>query len=210
MSVLCLAPQYNTGKKKDATGAFQPEAKAFAKLHSVDAPILIDNSKSKAAMRKAVLAAIESAEPDTLVLFCHGWKTGIQFGFGLSNVKELVAAFPDNMLAPRVILYGCLTADGGGVGGDGGFADTLRDAFCANGHEYAQVDAHVTAGHTTRNPFVRRFEGGGIVTGGVGGYYLVTPKSALWKKWVSELKGELRFLFPFMTTVDIHAYLDEV
>ena len=207
MNILSLAPQYNTGTKKDATGAFQPEACAFAKMHGAPDPILINNRQIKAIMRQRVLMLVKKYQPDVLALFCHGWKTGIQFGFGMAQVQDLVAAFPKGTIAPRVIIYGCLTADGGGVGGDGGFADALRDAFCTSGRTYAQVDAHVTAGHTTRNPYVRRFEGNGIATGGVGGYYLVAPKSALWKRWVQALKGEMRFLFPFLTTTDIHADL---
>ena len=33
--ILVLAPKHNTGTKKDATGAFQPEAATFAKRNGV-------------------------------------------------------------------------------------------------------------------------------------------------------------------------------
>lgn len=208
MNILSIAPMHNTGNKKDATGAFIPEAKAFNKFHadSFDTfgPVLIDNKQSKAKMRADVVSAIEKYQPEMLAVFCHGWKTGIQFGFDRKNLVEMVTAFPSNNIAPLVCIYGCLTADGDAPGGDGGFADVLRDAFCEIGFRNCQVDAHETAGHTTRNPFVRRFEGKGSSTGGVGGYYLVQPKSKPWGAWQKALKGDLRFNFPFMYVEVIH------
>ena len=147
------------------------------------------------------------SNPDVLAIFGHGWETGIQCGFGLAQVGDLAGALAGAARAPRVILYGCLTAEGTGPGGDGGFADALRDALCAAGAAWAQVDAHVTAGHCCRIPYVRRFEGAGVPTGGLGGAYLVTPGAALWKPWVAALKGDLRFRFPFLSAVAIHCEL---
>lgn len=206
MTILCVAPRYNTDKP-DATGAFQPEARAFAALHGAAAPVLYDNRATKPARRRAVLGAIAAVHPDVLAIFGHGWETGIQCGFGLAQVGDLAGALAGAARAPRVILYGCLTAEGTGPGGDGGFADALRDALCAAGAAWAQVDAHVTAGHCCRNPYVRRFEGAGVPTGGLGGAYLVTPGAALWKPWVAALKGDLRFRFPFLSAVAIHCEL---
>jgi hypothetical protein len=211
MNILAFAPLYNSENKKDATGAFQPEAELFLKFHSSDLtnPILIDNKQSKKKMMSDVVSNIDKYQPEMLAFFCHGWKTGIQFGFNLKNLVEIVKVFPTNNIAPIVCIYGCLTADGDGPGGDGGFADTLRDTFCQNGFRHVQVDAHVTAGHATRNPFVRRFEGKGSPVGGVGGYYLVQPKSKLWKAWQKGLTGSLRFRFPFMSVETIHTELGE-
>lgn len=211
MNLLSIAPMHNTGNKKDATGAFIPEAKTFNAFHAKNfdtfGPVLIDNKKSKAQMRADVVSAIGKYQPEMLAIFCHGWKTGIQFGFNLKNVEELVAAFPANNIAPLVCIYGCLTADGDAPGGDGGFADALRDKLCYLGFRHCQVDAHVTAGHATRNPFVRRFEGKGSPDGGVGGYYLVQPKSKPWKAWQKALKTDYRFQFPFKAVEDIHGDL---
>ena len=211
MKILSLAPQHNVKGKVDATGAFQPEARAFAALHGAPSPVLIDNRQNKAVMRQHVLSAIAAAQPDVLALFCHGWSSGIQFGFGTAHVGALAAAMPPAAevvgTIPRIIIYGCLTADGGGAGGDSGFADALRDAMCRVGHVHVQVDAHVTAGHCCRNPFVRRFDGNGLAEGGVGGYYLVAPKSAAWARWIAALKGDLRFRFPFLGVVDLHREL---
>lgn len=211
MNILSLAPMFNTGGKKDATGAFKPEAKAFSAHypqynHTVD---YIDNKGTKANMRKEVIDNIRKCQPDVLAFFCHGWKTGIQFGFNLTNLVEIVDSFPTGNLAPVVVIYGCLTADGTGPGGDGGFADILRDTFCQKGFRHVQVDAHVTPGHATRNPNVRRFEGKGSSSGGVGGYYLVSPGSKLWKPWVAALKTDFRFDFPFMSAEFIHKSLEK-
>lgn len=215
MRILSLVAKHNTGTKRDATGAFIPEAEAFTDyMNSRGASItawiaFVDNKENKAKMRNKVIEFIVQHQPDVLAFFCHGWKTGIQFGFDLKNSVEIVNAFPKMNIAPIIIIYGCLTADGGGPGGDGGFADNLRDQFCQAGLRHVQVDAHVTAGHTTRNPNVRRFEGRGSSSGGVGGYYLVEPKSKLWKPWVASLKTPFRFDFPFMSVETIHNTLEK-
>jgi hypothetical protein len=205
MKILALAPLYNSPGKNDATGAFQPEARAFVRLHG-GAYSPIDNHASKAAMRADVMRQIVTERPGILALCCHGWRTGIQFGFGLANVAELAEAIAENdgTDAPRVVLYACSTADGSGPGGDGGFADRLRDALCAAGCVECQVDAHDRPGHTTKNPFVRRFVGAGSAVGGTGGQWIVAPKSTLWRRWVAALRGDLRLRFPLMTVAEIH------
>jgi hypothetical protein len=207
MKAICIAPKFNSGAKHDATGAFQPEARAFVKRWG-GTLLLVDNLAGKAAMRRAVLEAVGADPPDVLALFCHGWNTGIQFGFGLRDVPALAELFRRNDHDPVIAIYGCLTGGSAGPGGDGGFADVLRDALCAVGQVQCQVDAHTTAGHATRNPYVRRFEGGGVASGGVGGYYLVTPRSAKWQRWVRALQGDLRLRFPLMSAMEIHAELE--
>jgi hypothetical protein len=218
--ILVLAPLRNSGQKKDATGAFQPEAAAFAKRHGVPKAqvVWIDNGLAKPAMRKAVLAAIDKAKAaggglQALAVFCHGWKTGIQFGFGAGDVDALAAALA-GVKDVRVPLYACNTAKGAGddaaaVGGDGGFADLLRDALCRAGAVDCQVDAHTTAGHTSKNPFVRRFQGMGSPYGGAGGYFIVTPgQKPLWGRWRTALRDTpLRHDLPFLTVAELHAAL---
>ena len=218
--ILVLAPLRNSGGKKDATGAFQPEAAAFGKRHGVPKAqvVWIDNALGKAAMRKAVLAAIARAKAaagglQALAVFCHGWKTGIQLGFGSGDVDALAAALAD-VKDVRVPLYACNTAQGdgddaGAVGGDGGFADLLRDALCRAGAVDCQVDAHTTAGHTTKNPFVRRFQGMGSPHGGAGGFFIVTPRQKpLWGRWRAALRDTaLRHDLPFRSVAELHAAL---
>ena len=62
MNVLAFAPQYNSKGKHDATGAFQPEAMAWAAMHITGART-IDNHRSKAQMRADVLTAICETRP---------------------------------------------------------------------------------------------------------------------------------------------------
>jgi hypothetical protein len=118
-------------------------------------------------------------------------------------------------LVPVVALYCCSTGAASSAdayaefGGDGGFADRLRDALCVAGGVHCTVDAHTTAGHTTMNPYVRRFEGRGSRVGGVGGFDLVSPKSGdLWRRWRRALREtSLRYRFPVMSVAEIHDWL---
>ncbi len=208
-SIIAFAPQYNTGKKHDATGAFQPEAEAFCAFRKSGAVFLVNNRLAPQAMRAEVLYLLRPP-CFNFAFFCHGRTKGIQFGFGTSNVDELakaIAAACKPISDPRIALYCCNTAGGPGVGGDGGFADLLRDALCRAGAVNCQVDAHVGRGHTTERPYVRRFEGKGSPVGGVGGYFLVAPGSKLWRPWVKAMKdekGTLRYEFPFMAVDALH------
>lgn len=219
-SIIAFAPAFNTHGRHDATGAFQPEARAFLGHNgAVGDLFLISNRNTEDAMRKQVLGAIGGlgrtlGADSAVAFFCHGLRRKIQFGFDVRNVDQLAhgiaeATYP-GMRCALVVLYCCNTAGVPGVGGDGGFADALRDALCRAGSTYCQVDAHTTAGHTTRNPYVRRFEGKGSPVGGVGGYMLVAPKSKLWPKWRKAMQdehGTLRYEFPFMAVSEIHKRL---
>ena len=220
---IVFAPKHNTHGKHDATGAFIPEARRFAELHGC-AVYLFDNRQTMAKRRAEVEEVLRAARFDAFAtpvvgFFCHGWKNGIQAGWRTPQVPalaELVAHVIDSnyLIMP---LYACDAArdDDGerdddlteGPGGDGGFADELRDALCVAGVTDCVVDAHATAGHTTRNPYVRRFEGQGSPVGGQGGAWIVRPRSAMWRAWVSELRGEMRLMFPLLPTAVIHEEL---
>lgn len=199
---LVFAPKFNTGKKHDATGAFQPEQKAFAKRHKIPETnlFLVDNTQTAKQMRDFVLSKLKRVEPvRTIVFMCHGWLSGIQFGFDKTSLKDLAWALA-RVVDVRVVLYACSTAQGG-PGGDGGFADILRDALRDAGAADCQIDAHTTAGHTTKNPYVRRFLGQGAATGGV---FIVDPKdNDIWPKWREALKTDFRFDFPYMSVGEI-------
>jgi hypothetical protein len=211
MNAIAFSPQFNTGTKRDATGAFQPEAKAWFEEIAGSHPgsdvrvFHVDNHLSAAKMRAFVYDKIGEAKPDRIAFFCHGWPTGIQFGFNLAHIEALadcIASISD----PIVAIFGCLTGDGPG-NGDGHFADMLRDALCSAGSIDCRVDAHTTAGHCARNPYVRRFDGLGSPVGGMGGQWIVATGSALWKPWRKALEGDLRFRFSGMEIADIHREL---
>lgn len=223
-SIIAFAPAFDTHGRHDATGAFQPEARAFLKHNGAEAGLfLISNRNTEDAMRKQVLGVLSDAsaaggdEYPTIAFFCHGLGRKIQFGFDVRNVDQLAAAMKGLKgwaLHARVVLYACNTGMASKkeqyepVGGDGGFADALRDAMCRADLVWARVDAHTTAGHTTRNPYVRRFEGMGSPVGGVGGYMLVAPGTKLWPKWRKALRDtNLRYDVPLMSVSEIHERL---
>jgi hypothetical protein len=210
MRVLSLAPLHNSPGKRDATGAFQPEARAFTRL-GADGSVyrIVDNSANSAKMRGVTGTSIRLARPGVIGFFCHGWRTGIQFGWNLDSIDTLASVIAEACPtdAPIVALYACSTASGG-VGGDGGFADQLRDALCKAGAVNCRVDAHDRSGHCTRNPYVRRFEGQGSTVGSTGGLWIVQPGTSPWKPWVRALREtDLRLRFPMMSIAEIHKEL---
>lgn len=220
--VLCFVPLHNAEGKKDVTGAFLPEAKAFCALAEDGVIYQFDNRKGLAARRSEVLKKLSEAQEGltSVAFFCHGWMDGIQAGFLRKHTPELAAAIKalvlphleDEVIVP---LYCCstgkdpqddpLTASGTG---DDSFADKLRDALCSEGLVYCRVMGHTTAAHTTKNPMVLFMDGFGVPDGGVGGYPPVSPKSANWPKWKKALQStRLRFEMPYMTPAEIHEYL---
>jgi hypothetical protein len=217
LRMLCLVPDQNTPGKRDVSGAFFPEARAFARHHGADPDEVVQRFPSALPLpqrRAACVAAIQkSTQLDVLSFFCHGWRDGLQAGFTRSNVLALarLIAMHANRDA-HVLLYACQTGRDGdaqeaddrepGPGGDGGFADELRDACEVLGRRIT-VMGHTTAGHCTCNPFARYFAPG---CGGLGGHWYVEPESQLWQAWVRALRdprSTLRYRFPFMSTAEI-------
>lgn len=224
MRGLVVHPLHNSPGKHDASGAFVPEAKRFAELHGFDR-VGFDNQAPKVRRRVAVETAIWEAEGllDVVAIFAHGFRRGMQTGHTLGNVADLAECIARRS-APdvRVVLYACDTARDAdrdrtddmdlGPGGDGGFADALRDALGREGCHGGWVDAHVTAGHTTRNPHVRRFHTDGSLEGVAGGDWLVVPRSLLWRRWARSLWGkvepeDIRLRWPLLTAEEIEAEL---
>jgi len=240
-NTIVFAPKYNT-KRADATGAFQPEARRFMERHGISSDLyhLVDNTgrgnpggkpgpKDKARMKRQVLEAIDStlhvnAELRGVAFFCHGYRTGIQFGITNKDVGALASSIASaSHPTVRVPLYACDTGrdkdrnrkdDLEAFGGDGGFADSLRDALCVQAARDNVVWAHTTAGHTTRNPHVRVFMGLGSEYGNTGGFYVVARNNRkLWKAWRQALRAKgstLRYDFPFMEVAEIHRFLSGI
>lgn len=213
--VMSIAPLRNTVGKRDAD-EFLREARAFNDSRGWTRGVhLFDNNADMATRRLAVLEPLRTyRDLHTFAMFCHGWHHGIQAGFRNHNIPEL--AHELKAVAAKdltVVLYCCSTgADGDGdqqderipgVGGDGGFADRLRDALCELGVR-ATVFAHSTPGHTTRNPWVRMFS----PDERFGGRFLVERESPLWPAWLRSLHGgNMRFRFPYLTQEQLHAEL---
>jgi hypothetical protein len=210
----------NSKGRNDASGAFVPQAKAFAAYHKVplENVLGIDCINTRAATRAAkllehIVKAGNENKIDAIALFCHGWAKGIQFGLSLNNLAEFVAAIKPNAAQDlKVVLYACLTANAAltpkiknkiGVATDGGFADRLRDCMSAQGLVDGWVDAHKTAGHTTMNPYVVRFDC--HYANEPGGAWLVAPRSALWRPWIDGQRQseKIRLGFPLMTELEL-------
>lgn len=194
MKTLAITVKWNASGKADATGAFQPEAKNFSKIHG-GRVVIVDNHMSAVQIRKAVAEAIQADQPELLAFFCHGWSSGLQL-WPKGTVDELAALLSTSH--PLVVLYACSTGYSSFSGGDGGFADKLRDA------SGCQVDAHTTAGHCCKNPYVRRFAAGAP---SVGGEFIVAPGSPKWHAWIAALKTDFRFQFP---TLDLEAIREQI
>lgn len=216
---LILHPIHASIAKPGDAGEFSREALRFAGLHPGARVVRFSNALGKGARRREVERAIASGGPwDVIALFSHGLKTSIQTGHGVEQVAQLADVIAANS-APRlrVELYACDAARDAdadkrddlteSVGGDGGFADLLRDALATRGLQ-GHVDAHAKPGHATKNPHVRRFV---MDHGpGAGGEWLVEPGTTLWRPWSAALKsktGTLRLRFGLMTQAEIHAEL---
>lgn len=224
MNGIVIAPAHNSpGINKrtgtawhDASGAFIPEARAFAKRHGFPPPTLFDNRRPYPARRRQVEAAIRAAARplDVAALMQHGWRDGTQSGHLRDHARglaELLAECSSPSLC--VAVMACDTGRDGdnersddddpGPGGEGGWADLLRDELVRAGVTGCRVLAHATPAHATRNAYLREFR----ADQPTGGSWIVEPDSALWPAWVRALKGSLRFDLPFLTTVEVHARL---
>lgn len=219
MKGLAFAAGFNSTGRHDATGAFQPEAKAFCRLHKLAGPLLFDNRQKYPVRRAFVYHALEECQTgalDVVALFCHGWIDGVQTGHVRAVAQDFARRLA-RVASPRLVLvlYACDSGrdadrdrkddDDAGPGGDGGFADVMRDALLNAGVLEPRVFAHATLGHTTRNPYVRVFDN---TQGTIGGQWVVEPHSPQWRAWVRALdKTSLRFRFPFMSRQEVEAEL---
>ena len=233
MRTLVLYSNRNTPGRKDATGAFVPEARAFAKVHGVPKELQIGmplHGVSAAKRRQKTFEAIYQASRkellDCIAFFGHGWPRGIQFGFSRKHAHALARSLTECCVSDvKIVLYACLAAENDkrdkdhanvGPGTDGGFADVLRDEIARLGLVLGQVDAHKTAGHTTWNPYVVRFLCDAVEDyreGGQGGAWIVAPGSQFWKPWMKALdnkRGGLRYRFPFLSELEIKAELAQI
>lgn len=224
-AVIAFAPIHDSPGKHDAKW-FQRKASEFVEAAGGGTVVHFDNHARMLARAATVLGAIDETVPTIVccAFFCHGWSRGMQAGFDLRKAQ---GAHPDTLAAAlarragngvMVPLYACSTAaePPGGThsrsldapGGDGGFADQLRDACAKHGLTRVRIDAHDRLGDTVANPYVRRFEGDGTTAPGYGGQWIVQPSSPLWPAWVAALKGPLALHYPWLSTEAIRRELE--
>jgi hypothetical protein len=219
MTSLAICVPTNAPGKRDGTYflacARRWQARHSGELHKVD------TGRSKQDRFRDLCAAIERTQPGIVAYFGHGLRDRLpQCGATLANVHRLAEALRTCGTHPRIALFSCLAADDlahgrdDAPGGDGGYADSLRDACVKHGAFGVQVDAHVTAGDAVANPHVRRFAGPEDKDH-IGGQWLVEPRSKLWRAWDKALEpvskgGEDYWLkFPTLTTPEIWAHLED-
>jgi hypothetical protein len=197
----------NAPGKKDYTGAFRPEAERFARYYGgrvVSIPLDI----SQAAQRTRMIAALRDmrsvCQGPVVGFFCHGFSKRIELGFDRTSIPSLVKELEKSGIHD-VALYTCSTGMGAN-GGDGNFADLLRDEMCRQGLTECRVVAHSTAGHTTMNPHKRFFHVLGSSVGGIGGVEVSRSGSRTWRRWRERLRAPndtLRFQLPRMDLAEI-------
>jgi hypothetical protein len=185
-------PAYDTPGRKDASGAFNPEAKRLIKALGLRAVHkLFDSNRVMPDRRNEVSVSIgQVRELDMVAFLCHGWRDGIQAGWRSPGVTDLAtrlvtACKPDAVIA----LYCCDTGRDGdadaaddtqkGPGGAGGFASALWQALEARGF-VGTLWAHPTTAHTTMNPHVRVWR---VDEEPELGDWACEPHSANWSKW---------------------------
>jgi hypothetical protein len=212
-NTIVITPDRNT-HDNDFTGAFNPEAIHYMKaVPGAHTRFEIDVSKGMPTRLNQLFAQLDTLKGGNygaVAVFCHGWNNGIQAGVRNTNIPEFVrrlCAATKNGIAQNdplhVVLYCCSTAAGkdtpeneSEVGGDGGFADIMRDQFCVQGKPWVRVYGHTSRGHTTMNPQARMFEGKGSPVGLTGAEWVIRPqppKNVLWPRWVAALASKAPF-----------------
>lgn len=222
-------------RTNDVGGAFMPESYYFSYYNfaPLESTYIVNNGEcanihgriknpvSYTQRKETVLNVLDSLpenQPkEVIAFFCHGWPTGIQFGFqtdtgvsyrnrSISDVDALAEAIARIATADvKIILYACSAgAD------DNSFAAQLRDRLVES-RPLCRIDAHKTRGHSTQNPQVNRFES----PAGSSGQMIVSPSDGeLWRKWSNilhhpfEQHSTLLWKYSQMTIPEIHEYLE--
>lgn len=215
MTGIIIAPDRDHPDENDSQ-EFQGQARAFLSRH----PGLLctfDNEAPMTVRASQVLADLDGLPPNSqsyIATCCHGWRRGIQPGFdirGKENPKgDGVLGLAPHFLADAIAkvaktdgslivpLYSCSTAEDPVSGFAAVLHRLLNERSVPN-----TLYAHTTAGHCTRNPFVKRWRDGEVS-------WLVEPHSAFWGHWVTQLHdlhGTLAYDYPFMTEAELTAAL---
>ncbi len=208
-------------KPADYTGAFLPEALAFMKFHNIPSSnhLRVDITKTESTRRQRIYDFIrkrkkEIGEIDGIAFFCHGLTRKIQLGIRISDLENFSYLLKEVVNAEKntitIALYCGSTGTNPGVGGDGGFADKLRDSLCQVGLTQCSILTHSVSGHTTKNVMKKKFDGMDSPVGGTGGLSIVNPNTVLWNKWKTAITTtNFRYKIPFMTIAEIHKELDD-
>ncbi len=218
MNILVLHASEDTNGVNDATGAFIPEAINFNKHRTSKGDVVqifpYKNTLGNQKRFEAFCKLIEDANDfDAFVYLGHGLRNSLpSAGVTQANRKkftDLLYKKSKNKKKLYVTLFACSTAETTTKqpGGEGGFADKVRDDLVALGMTEGWIDAHPTPGHATQNSQVKRFYISEEESP-KGGSWIVTPGSPEFKKWRQRLNSKwredpFRFDFPYLNQVDI-------
>jgi len=192
MNALSFSPEHNSPNKSDATGAFIPEAKAFQKLHG-GSLVFIDNTQLHAGRAKQVLTALKAHADhslDVVAFFGHGVSSGTpSFGFDLRGGSrglkaEILADELNRVLKSggKILMYCCLLAK-----------DPRGFAWVLSHETELAVYAHSTAGHTTWNPYVVKYDGTTAKP-------WIAENAPHWAEWVHKLHNDQTFRLSYWKT----------
>ena len=218
MSALVITESRNRLGKRDGD-EFKREASRmwswWAEQENIADCALHDvGTASKAEKQSRVLGAISSVRAlDRVAFFCHGTSRGISLGFSVDNIAILADALA-GAAGPvlHVGLYACLTGRGAFFGGAKnkkntgyrcesvvtareGFAMLLCSELKKRGVS-AEITAHLTSGHTTKNPYKVRVS---PTNGDIMRVRLCdnTPRDK-WIKWCEKLDADPVFRYTIM------------
>jgi len=189
--------------KKDATGAFIPEAKKFAAYHG-DVVLCGIPCRGQSRDQRAQRVYDELAKHDkveSVVFACHGHPTHFQHGFGIRGKHRIskLASILSVKSVKSVVFYCCSVARPNLKVGPYSLCGELHRCMRTFGHNTAVI-GHTTAGHTTWNANVKVF-----INGDYAGKFIVDPGSPDWKKWCDKLRKHptYRYQFPYDAELDL-------
>ena len=185
MRGLIFAQAINMEARHDASGAFIPGARQFARAHGLSEPIWLKDKND----RKLMIETIATARDlDVIAYFGHGTRSSLPSAdIRWEHLPQLSEAVRGAAGANcRVILYACTT------GIEGCFANQLAKILNYD----VTVWGHTCAGHSFTNPYVTRFP-----YQPDGSPYLVEPHGPLWQDWYKLIKGksDIWTRFPFLS-----------
>jgi|SRR5689334_8994339 len=195
MKGLVFAQEINKEGRHDATGAFIPGARHFAKKHLLGEPIWLDDTND----RDTVIDGIANARGlNVIAYFGHGTPNGLpSANITKKHLDKLASAIIGAAASDcRVIFYACST------GIPNGFAQDLADRL--GGH--IVVYGHTCPGHSFTNPYVTRYPFVYEDTQP----FLVEPGGTYWGPWYRHIKGksDIWMRFPFMSKEEVEAELE--
>jgi len=196
MHTIIISSGVNKRFRKDATGAFLPEAVKLNKMIPESLLLAVDMVRQKPMEKMNRLAhvcqGLISHDTQAMYFFGHGWQTGFQGGFQGKSAASLLALYIKET-APNLkllVFYACSM----GRGSDN-FLKWLSDDL-----PHLKIVGHTTTGHTTHNPNACIYRGGEKT--------LICPRGDKQRKqWIRALKTDFSLMYSDMSIKAIKEHL---